>query len=86
MCAQASHCAKRKARSRQGRWLASSSSGPCHCLVGHRKMLGLEGYSPARAYLRNKSLSIQIFSSFLLLFPKWLSTHYHLLVPQILLL
>lgn len=84
MCAQASHCAQRKARSRQRRWLASSSSGSCHCLVGHRKMLDLEGYSPARAYLRNKSLSIQILFSFL--FPKWLSTQYHLLVPQILLL
>jgi hypothetical protein len=61
MCARASHCANRKARSRQGRWLASSS-GSCGCLVEHRKMPVLENYTPAPAYLCN--LASKSFSFF----------------------
>lgn len=57
----ASHSANRKARSRQGRWLASSS-GSCCYLVGHRKMPGLENCTPAPAYLCN--LASKSFSFF----------------------
>lgn len=37
----------------------------CHCLLGHRKMPVLQSYIPNPAYLCNKSLSIQLFFSFL---------------------
>lgn len=67
MCAWASHCANRKARSRHRRWLASSS-GSCRCLVGHRKMPVLAATLLPQPTYVTSHLASKSFSFFLLLF------------------